>query len=59
MQLGTRAMQGVHRLGNSLRVANLSEAFDRMLLQVYAESSDFNTSTLLKVFHKECVQDFF
>jgi hypothetical protein len=32
VQLGTGAMQGVRRLGKSLRVSNLSEAFDRLLL---------------------------
>jgi hypothetical protein len=58
VQLGTGAMQVVRRLGKSLRVANLSEAFDRLLLQVCAESSDFNTSTLLKVCRKECMQEF-
>ena len=58
MQLGTGVVQGVRRLGKSIRVVNLSKAFDRLLLQVCAESSDFNTSMLLKVCHKECVQEF-
>jgi hypothetical protein len=58
VQLGTRAMQGVHMPGKILRVVNLSEAFDRLLLQVCIESSDFNTSTLLKVCRKECVKEF-
>jgi hypothetical protein len=51
-------VQGVHRPGKSLRVVNLSESFDRLLLQVCVESSDFNTSTLLKVCRKECMQEF-
>jgi hypothetical protein len=58
VQLGTGVMQGVCRPSKSLRVANLSEAFDRLLLQVCVESSDFKTSTLLKVCRKECVQEF-
>jgi hypothetical protein len=58
VQLGTGAVQGVRRLGKSIRVANLSEAFDRLLIQVCAESSDFNTLTLLKVCLKECMQEF-
>jgi hypothetical protein len=43
VQLGIGAVQGVRRPVKGLRVANLSEAFDRLLLQVCTELKNFDT----------------
>jgi hypothetical protein len=55
VRLGIGVMQGVHRPAK-LQVCKPEKIVERLLLQVCAESKDFNIGLRLKSFHKECEQ---